>query len=157
MNWIVNTLGSNGPIILFFFNILVLSSSYNHEYAVLYVFFILVDVFVNETLKGIIKQPRPLGYKSNNEVYTNLDYRGVQKYGMPSGHAQSTAFSLTYVGLVTKSPLLIVTELCIGGIVLYQRWATQKHSILQLVAGTLVGCIMGLFGYYIVDKKYVKL
>jgi membrane-associated phospholipid phosphatase len=157
MNWFINSLGANGPIILFFFNILVLSSSYTHEYAIIYVFFILVDVFVNETLKGLIKQPRPLGYKTNNEVYTNLDYDGVQKYGMPSGHAQSTAFSLTYIGLVTKSPLLIVVELCIGGIVLYQRWATQKHSILQLVAGTLMGIIMGLIGYVVVDKKWYKI
>lgn len=157
MNWIINALGANGPIILLFLNVLVLSSSYTHEYVVIYIFFILVDIFLNEILKGIIKQPRPLGYKNNNEVYYNLDYKGVHKYGMPSGHAQSTAFSLTYIGLVTKSPLIIITQLCIGIIVLYQRWATQKHSVLQLVAGTFVGSLMGILGYYIVDRKLYKI
>jgi membrane-associated phospholipid phosphatase len=157
MNLILNALGANGPIVLFFLNILVLSSSYTHEYAVLYIFFVFLDIFVNEVLKGIIKQPRPLGYKTNNEVYYNLDYNGVHKYGMPSGHAQSSAFSLTYIGLVTKSPLLIVAEMCIGSVVLYQRWATQKHTILQLIAGTIIGIIMGIFGYYVVDKKLYKI
>lgn len=157
MNLIANAIGANGPIILLFFNILILSSSYTHEYALIYVFFILVDVFVNEVLKGIIKQPRPLGYKTNNEVYYNLDYEGVHKYGMPSGHAQSTTFSITYIALVTKSPLIIIIELCIGCVVLYQRWETRKHSVLQLIAGTIVGCITGLIGFLIVDKKYIKL
>ena len=157
MNWKLNALGANGPIVLLFLNILVLSSSYTHEYAVIYVFFILVDIFVNELLKGIIKQPRPLGYKTNNEVYYNLDYGGVHKYGMPSGHAQSSAFSLTYIGLVTKSPLIIIAELCIGSIVLYQRWVTQKHTILQLVAGTLVGSLIGIIAFYVVDRKLYKI
>jgi membrane-associated phospholipid phosphatase len=156
MNWFLNALGANGPIVLLFLNIFVLSSSYSHEYSVIYVFFVLVDIFVNEVLKGIIKQPRPLGYKTNNEVYYNLDYNGVHKYGMPSGHAQSTAFSLTYIGLVTKSPFIIISELCIGGVVLYQRWATQKHTILQLIAGSITGCIMGMITFYIVDKKIIQ-
>jgi membrane-associated phospholipid phosphatase len=155
MNWLLNSLGANGPIILFFVNILCLTQ-YSQKYVAFYVLFIFIDVLLNETLKGIIKEPRPLGYKTNNEVYHNMKYNGVQKYGMPSGHAESTAFSLTYIGLVTKSPLLIVLEMIIACIVLYQRWATRKHSIMQLFAGTIVGCILGLLCYIIVDKTQIE-
>lgn len=155
MNFILNSLGANGPIILFFINILCLTQ-YSHKYIVFYVFFTFADILLNETLKGIIKEPRPLGYKSNNEVYHNLDYRGIHKYGMPSGHAQSTAFSITYIGLLTKSPLLILLELCIGCVVLYQRWATRKHSIIQLTIGTIVGCLFGIGCYIIADKTQIE-
>jgi|1048.fasta_scaffold199217_1 membrane-associated phospholipid phosphatase len=155
MNWILNALGANGPIILFFINILCLTQ-YLHKYGIFYVFFIFIDALLNMTLKGIIREPRPLGYKTNNEVYHNLMYRGIHKYGMPSGHAESTMFSLTYIGLVTKSPLLIVLEIGIACIVLYQRWATRKHSIMQLFVGSIVGCIMGLLCYIIVDKTQIE-
>ena len=155
MNWFLNALGANGPIVLFFVNILCLTQ-YSHKYIAFYVFFIFVDVLLNETLKGIIREPRPLGYKSNNEVYHNIDYRGIHKYGMPSGHAESTAFSITYIGLVTKSPLLIVLELGIGCVVLYQRWATRKHSIIQLIVGSIVGCMLGILCYITVDKTIIE-
>ena len=155
MNWILNTLGANGPIILFFFNILCLTQ-YSHKYVAFYVFFIFMDVLLNELLKGIIQEPRPLGYKSNNEVYHNLMYSGIHKFGMPSGHAESTAFSLTYIGLVTKSPLLIVLEMGIACIVLYQRWATRKHTIIQLLVGTIIGSILGISCYIIVDKTIIE-
>jgi membrane-associated phospholipid phosphatase len=155
MNWVLNTLGANGPIILFFLNILCLTQ-YSHKYVAFYVFFIFIDILLNELLKGVIQQPRPLGYKSNNEVYYNMNYKGIHKFGMPSGHAESTAFSLTYIGLVTKSPLLIILELGIGCIVLYQRWTTRKHTIMQLVVGSIIGCILGIGCYFIVDKTKIN-
>jgi membrane-associated phospholipid phosphatase len=148
-------LGANGPIILLFINILCLTQ-YSQKYVAFYVFFIFIDVLLNKLLKGVIKEPRPLGYKSNNEVYHNFSYRGIDKYGMPSGHAESTAFSITYIGLVTKSPLLIVLELCIACIVLYQRWATRKHTIMQLAVGSIIGCLFGIGCYIIADKTQME-
>ena len=77
----------------------------------------------------------------------NEDYVGVEKYGMPSGHAQSCFFSMTFLYLVKGSPAWLIFELFIGIISLYQRFKYKQHTIEQLLAGSILGIFFAYFSF----------
>lgn len=107
-------------------------------YMFVYICFLIVNTGINHGLKLWIRQRRPLDGKSIlGEVYT-----GVHKYGMPSAHAQSIMYSVTYLYSTTNNIHLLVTGLCIVGVTIYQRWAYNRHTIFQLIVGMLIGSII---------------
>ena len=69
---------------------------------------------------------------------------------MPSGHAQSVSFSLIYLYLVQKSIWLLILNTIILLLTVIQRWNYRKHTIEQLLIGTMVGIICAISSYYIV-------
>ena len=99
-----------------------------------------ISVFCVETLKKIIRQPRP-----NNKKYINItDKNHSKQYGMPSGHAQLVAhlsmfvflhFNNTYINTLAFFQVLLTC---------WQRWYFRMHTVGQLLAGCLLGA---LFGY----------
>jgi dolichyldiphosphatase len=121
-------------------------------YLISFIFGSLLNNSLNEILKTWIKEPRP-----NNPVnyieHTNII--GPHKYGMPSGHAQITAFTIIFL-ILTKGPQTwILLSLFIYFLTIYQRWSFRRHTLLQLFIGTIVG---GLFGYLIfwITKWYLQ-
>jgi len=147
-DFIIQTIGFNGPMINLFitFALLFYQKSYLYGFLICY----LANVFINKGLKGVFKQARPADGKS---IYSIEDYSGVEQYGMPSGHAQSVSFIITYMYLVKKQPTWLIIESTIAGITLYQRWSSNRHTVEQLGVGLVIGIIIGVIGHGVV--KYI--
>jgi hypothetical protein len=143
---IIDIIGLSGPLILFIISIINL---WKQKYIYGYLLFYIVNTFINNLLKISIKEPRP----NNNTI--NEKYTEIHKYGMPSYHAQSVVFSLVYLYLVNKSVFLLLIEIFIVFITLYQRWYYRHHTIEQLAIGSLVGGINAYIGYFITKQYFV--
>ena len=138
---LLDYVGFFGPIILFCISVWKLSVRVPFLYGYLGLF--LASTVVNKVLKVLFKEPRPEG----SMTIVGEPYQGADEYGMPSGHAQSVAFSTTYLYLVTKNMLWLALELCVVALTLIQRWKYKNHSVSQLVIGALVGAFWGYYGY----------
>jgi membrane-associated phospholipid phosphatase len=91
-------------------------------------------------------------------------------WGMPSGHAQITSLSATYwimyvwllyknekepenkSRLKTKAIISTIIMVLIVIIVCVQRVYSGCHTVLQVIVGSVIGVILGVFGYYISTK-----
>ena len=118
-------------------------------YLVGYLFFLFFSSIVNKTLKYIYKEPRP-----DNEIsIENMDifnWTGIKDiYGMPSGHAQSVSFSLSYLYFVQESIYVVLLTTSILGLTIFQRWNYRKHTLLQLFVGTVVGLLVGALAFQV--------
>lgn len=127
----IDAIGTWAPLLLFVLSIYVLWGKASY-----YVIGIIMNSVLNIFLKQIIHQPRP----------DSRERLKLETFGMPSGHAQSTAFSTVYIYLSTQTSLiyvyLFVTILC-----MIQRVAYNHHTFLQVYVGVLVG-IMFAYVFY---------
>jgi membrane-associated phospholipid phosphatase len=75
---------------------------------------------------------------------------------MPSGHTQSIFFSIIFVYLALKDKkTIIIVYLFIGLITMFQRVLFKQHTVLQVVAGAMVGVLFGGFIYYMAEQKII--
>jgi membrane-associated phospholipid phosphatase len=96
-------------------------------------------------LKVLIKEPRP----SHPVAFIEDDiYKGAVLYGMPSGHAQISFFSITFLYLTKHHFSLFLLSLFIGCLTLYQRWKFRRHSVEQLAVGTVSGTVFAYLTYW---------
>jgi len=106
---------------------------YSHQF-LLFLLLILFNVFINTLLKNIIQEERPL---------PTSQYGELQKHGMPSGHAQMTAFLFTYqiqkLNFTTNFILFLMLALSY-----YQRYIFNFHSFNQIFIGGMIGSLFGL-------------
>ena len=130
-------IGYYGPIILLLFAIMILIS--RTKTLILYILFFVVNVCLNGILKSIFREHRPSGNTLFNDM-ENTD--GEEQYGMQSGHAQSVAYTATFLYLFTKSPDMFMGACFIGAITIYQRYKYKRHSISQLFVGTIIGVLV---------------
>ena len=142
------TIGYYGPILLFFINIYFLYDRF--FWCCVYITFVVINTILNKGLKIIIKEPRPKDWKSF-ATFERLEQE--EKYGMPSGHAQSVGFSLIFYYLLFDIDEIFYSMLFIGGFTIYQRYYNKNHTTLQLIIGLIVG---GMFAYsvFYFAKKY---
>jgi membrane-associated phospholipid phosphatase len=143
---LLDYIGFFGPLLLFCVSLWKLSMRAPFLYGYLGLF--LASTILNKVLKLVFQEPRPEG----SRTILNEPYQGADEYGMPSGHAQSVAFSTTYLYLVTKNALWLALELCIVGLTLIQRWKYKNHSVPQLAVGALVGAFGGYYGYHMMNR-----
>jgi hypothetical protein len=120
-------------------------------YLILYIIFFGLESFINKVFKGYIKQLRP----SNPVKF--LDNESFSKtkvvFGMPSGHTQSTFFSLTFIYLVLhKINIWVILLFVVNMITFYQRYVFKNHTLQQLTMGAIIGVIFGYITYYLVTK-----
>jgi len=127
-------IGHYGPLISFF---LTGYSLLNRKiYAFVFACGSFLNLAINMWLKAIFREPRP---QHPVKFIDSDDLVGSNSYGMPSGHAQITFFSLTFL-LLTKSPILwIYIMTCIAVITVYQRWKYKRHTVKQLIVGAGIG------------------
>ena len=150
MDKILDTVGFFGPLINFCISFVCLWDK--KKYFWFYLVFYFINSFINRLFKIIIREPRPIGGKS---LISIEKYDGIEKYGMPSGHAQSSMFSLTYLYLVKQSPIWLLIELFIAMLTLYQRWNYRRHTIQQLFVGSIVGIVFAYISF-VVSKRYLR-
>lgn len=153
MIYYIDQIGFYGPLIIALMNIIFLWS--RNIYLISYVLYLGVNALVNRVMKNIIQSPRPTGQifisKHDNDITSD--------YGMPSGHAQSVGYSITFMYLVVYSPVILYISTFIGAITIYQRYSYKRHTIFQLISGLIIGSIVGMVSYTIThilvtNKKY---
>ena len=133
-------IGHYGPPILFLITFYSLFE--RHIYMFVFLFGSLINCWMNMLLKQIFREPRP---QNPMTFIDSNDMIGNNYYGLPSGHAQSVFFSLTFFYKVIKPAsnsntifiLYIMSCICI--LTLYQRWKYRRHTIKQLLFGAIVG------------------
>ena len=143
-----------GNKILFFLTIVFLYDK--KTYLWFYIVGAILNYVLNSILKLIFKQPRPdenmkLFRLEMNQRET-IDWREYQRYGMPSGHSQETVFSLIYVMMVLQNTKITALFLIITLFTMFQRIYTNRHSILQVFIGSVMGLAMGYLFYYLASK-----
>ena len=94
--------------------------------------FIVINSIINMTIKNIVKQPRPTKNPPKFDTY-----------GMPSGHAQAVWFIVFYQ--INKShPDVTKILISMAIISCIQRIYSQKHTLSQVLWGSVIGSTLGL-------------
>lgn len=141
-------IGLFAPTILLLLSILFLFDK--KIYMLYFVIGFVINNMLNVILKLLIKEPRP------NKDYNILTENGKRlyfdKYGMPSGHAQLCGFALAYITLVLNNPYISGLYLLVSILSLIQRYKYNKHTILQLIVGFVIGILVGYIFYHITNK-----
>lgn len=149
---ITDLIGFYGPFILFGISIYYLVPYKQHMFY--YIIFFFVNGIVNVVLKNIIRDPRPDGFNKRHS-YDMIEYKGIEYYGMPSGHSQSVFYTISYTWFVAQNVYLFLAGLFIGLITLNQRFKTKKHTTTQLAVGAFVGTAVGYASWY-ASKKIMQ-
>jgi membrane-associated phospholipid phosphatase len=155
---ILYEIGAYGPIILIILSWYFLWD--NNNLFFYYTVGIFVNAVINLILKGIIQEPRPIfdskiiklaSTHTKHQFYsTGIPF---DIYGMPSGHAQSSLFSLIFIYLSLKQLNIVYIYVFITLITIYQRVDTNYHSITQIIVGGLLGLGFGYFVYQLAKEK----
>ena len=133
-------IGYFSEIIIIVISILLLRTNI---YSVLfYIIGIIFSLFVNQTLKRLIKELRP----SEPVKFLNSDKfdNKAMIYGMPSGHSQHLFFSTMYLYLTITHfyPWVLLICSIIGFLTMVERYYFRNHTIRQLVVGAIVGVLL---------------
>ena len=134
---IFDNIGYYGPIILLVITIMLLIAK--TKILIIYVLFFIANIYLNGVLKLLIREPRPSGNILFND---SENTEGGERYGMPSGHAQSVSYTATFLYLFTKSPDIFMGACFIGAITIYQRYKYKRHSTIQLLTGATIGALV---------------
>jgi membrane-associated phospholipid phosphatase len=152
MEKIIDRIGFHGDKINFIIGFISLLKQ--PKYLSGYLVFTGMNYILNGVLKTTFKEARPSGrillYEGEDELYKN-----ASMYGMPSGHGQSVFFALTYVYLVKHSLYTFILELSIALLTCYQRWKYRRHTISQIMVGSLIGILFGGLSFSL-TKKYIE-
>jgi membrane-associated phospholipid phosphatase len=147
-----------GNYVLFILSMIFLHNK--QTYLLFYIIGYIFNYSLNSFLKLIFKQPRPDENMKLFELEMNkrdyLDWREYQRFGMPSGHAQETAYSLIYIILVLQNTKITILFLIITLFTIFQRIYTKRHSIIQVSVGTIIGLLTGYLFYYLAYKNIQK-
>ena len=139
----------NIPIFLFFLSIYLLMyrSQENLTLLLFYVGGFITNELLNRVLKSILRDPRPVPLSSTD------------KYGMPSGHSQLAVYSLVFMSLVLQEKryryygtiILLFSILTLA--TMMQRVLVKAHTTEQVIAGALLGGVLGYITYNLSKKN----
>ena len=142
----LDLIGYNGPIILFFTSIFLLYKK--NILLSLYIIGSILNLAINNILKEIIKQPRPDEDIQIFNASKMVNKRfGPDKYGMPSGHAQSVFFSTSFLFFALKNKYVSLVYFIVSLNSMYQRVKYKNHTVSQVIGGAAVGSISGYLFY----------
>jgi len=151
MNYYLSHIGYQGPTTLLLLILIMFTTTIHASNLYVYSYVIVWQItshFINIVIKNTLKHPRPDSDKNDN--FKNLtpsidNYFSIHKnFGMPSGHAQAVMSELTFITLYFHNPVLTTFAAIQSGLTLWQRYATQRHSIKQLGIGSAIGIVVGL-------------
>jgi membrane-associated phospholipid phosphatase len=114
---------------------------------VVFVFVYDIIGIVNHLIfKTYVSDPRPLDF---TPFLFSEQFR-IRVNGMPSGHAQQTAFALTFSYLLSGHHFYLSWGLFLMTVI--QRYVFKNHTFLQLLVGSLLGFNIAYVTYYLVTK-----
>lgn len=142
----IDYIGLYGPLITFIYTIINIWDIKPY----LYIFFTssFINLYTNELLKYIIKEPRPHNQIDFIETSETLRH----SFGMPSCHSQTTFFSTVFLYLVKRDIYPTIFSTIISIIVLLQRLKYRRHTEKQLGVGLLIGSAFAWITYSIATK-----
>jgi len=150
----IDYLGYNGPYLLTFLTVVILLW---HKLFTLFAFFTIgygFNSLINFFIKGIVKEPRPSEDKDVHTLHRITGSRiSIDKYGMPSGHAQHAFYSTILIWFSLKQVWLTLFFLIISLNTLRQRIKYKNHTLKQVVAGSIVGSIVGYIVFLLSQKN----
>ena len=154
----IHNFGKTGPLVLFIYSLYLLWNKSNLFYY--YICGVFLNSILNIFLKGLIKEPRPSEDPKlfNVALKHSIRFKFVNGYphdvfGMPSGHSQSAFFSTIFVYLALKDIKISILYLIISLLTMYQRVLFKSHTVLQVLAGALVGILFGGFIYFMARQN----
>ncbi|PWA86087.1 phosphatidic acid phosphatase type 2/haloperoxidase [Artemisia annua] len=111
----------------------------------------ILNVLLSFTLKHLIKQERP-------------DPQVCSGPGMPSTHAQSISFAVTFIilsinewlGLNGSAVLLSGLVIAVGAYFIWLRVLLRYHTTCQVVAGIVVGSCFSVLWFCTCDEMVLK-
>jgi membrane-associated phospholipid phosphatase len=116
-------------------------------YFLAFVIVFLLSGWVNHAvLKDYINDPRP----ADSTPFLASEHFKKRVNGMPSGHAQQTAFSLTFAYLLTGRRFY--ESLAIFSITIIQRYVFKNHTAQQLFVGSILGFMIAYLTVYVLNK-----
>ena len=144
-----------GNYVLFVLSIIFLRNkkTYLWFYIIGYIF----NYTLNSFLKLLFKQPRPDENMRLFELELNkrdyVDWREYQRFGMPSGHAEETVYSLIYIIMVLQNTKITALYFIITLFTIFQRIYTKRHTVVQVSVGAILGLLIGYLFYYLAYKN----
>jgi hypothetical protein len=124
------------------------------NYSILFLILFLLTGWLNhKVLKNYIHNLRP----ADPVRFLAKETFKKRSNGMPSGHAQQTAFSLTIAYLFTHK--LLYVSILLFALTALERYVYRNHSLPQLLAGGLLGCVLGFGSFHLMrflEKRMVK-
>ncbi len=147
MDAIIFNIGQYAPVILM---LVALYTLWGKSTMVSFVFLgQIVNWFINAMLKFLIKQKRPMtkdpSYLLDRMTFAEIISR--DPYGMPSGHAQTSAFVACFMYLATRDVRWTLFSVCILFISMWQRVEYDYHTALQVSVGAVVGTVNAIVCY----------
>jgi len=148
-----DNVGEYGPGLIFIISIYLLYK--NPILATTYTIGYTLNILFNFLLKGIFQLPRPNENMKKFEAAVRLNkYMEMNRFGMPSGHAQTMIYSLVFVSfalLSTKNKVKgintsqnwIALMVLLSIITLSQRVHFLWHSLAQIFVGSIIGALVG--------------
>jgi len=146
----IDVIGFHGPIIAATITIVFLL--YQKPFLYAFILFSILNYVINGLLKSSIREPRPSGSIPIHDL--DKEDGDKKSFGMPSGHAQLIFFSTTFLYLVKKNTYLLIFELFLCALTLHQRWKYRKHSVQQLLVGSVIG-ISFAYGTHSLTRYYL--
>lgn len=148
-------LGYFGPYILNVLSLFLFLTNNKISSFIWYFLGIIISLSINFIVKIIVKNPRPKEDKSLFDSKTNINKTRVSfdKYGFPSGHSQSCAYSTLMTYMVFRNTMLFYFYLFISLFTSYQRVDNKNHTITQVIGGLVIGSVIGYL-IFVLSKKY---
>ena len=137
---ILDNIGLYGPHILGVSSLFILRNK--PTWLIAYIAGYIVNILLNIILKLLFKHPRP---DENLPVFYAKQNKGLiqyDRYGMPSGHAQTTLFSTVYIWFSTKNYWITLAYLFVTCLSIYHRLKYNSHDIVQITVGAIIGIII---------------
>ena len=156
---IFDNVGKYGPVFIFLISIYLL---YNKFILVItYVIGYILNILLNSGLKIMFRLPRP---NEKNITKFNIELKlnkitNPNRFGMPSGHAQTMIYSLVFVSLallsnknkekgINSSQNWIALMIILSIITIAQRHHFKWHYLTQLFVGSIIGALFGYICFY---------
>ena len=153
MNKLLSQLGYFGPLTLFILtNALMVKNGITAPMSYFAVLsWQILNLELNHLLKIMIRKPRPDGGTNVNF----LDRLDSKNYGMPSGHAQQVFSEFTFIALAFRDKSATMFAAAQSLLTLAQRYSYKKHSVKQLVVGSIIGAAVG-WGFYRIFGQFMQ-
>jgi membrane-associated phospholipid phosphatase len=154
IQFIFDYIGSSGPYLLNILSIILLCNK--QVYLLFYIIGYIINTIVNLSLKNMIKDPRPNQDKVLFELgLTHGKRHTLDKYGMPSGHAQGVGYSTMFIYLVLGNVYILWLYSFVTILTMMQRYKYRNHTIPQIIMGLLIGLLAG-YVVYMLSRLFTK-
>jgi membrane-associated phospholipid phosphatase len=159
---LIGNVGYYGPLTLLFVLLGVLLQQKEYWLLPFVLLWQVFNYYLNVVLKNTVQHARPSGPLPTPA----MGYFEKHKYyGFPSGHAQMVVslgvFMLLWLNFTLTSPtswfwclaLLLVAQMLIT---LWQRVCYLRHTVWQVIAGSVLGGLVGMGFFYMVMVACLK-